>query len=312
MDRHTRRRSLEDPLPWAFVETGVTTPFLWEEYQKGLQGEVTPPCQEEPCHRCGVCDGETITLKQFPATEISSSASRGQPQARKRSTRGKVRLRFKKEGDLRFISHLELVSLFHRAAKRADLSLGYSQGFHPMPRIVFASALPVGVESLAEVAELELEGAFSASDVKKRLNEILPSGIEITEAQEVPLSSSITPLSHRSIYWIRLDQALTRGEAENRIEKALTAKKLLIHQERKGKEREVDILPLIEGIRVTLKNGSEGSVSEGQGPRESETWGVELILRKSQGRSAKPTEIMENLLQLGKESVAGCQVVKIG
>ena len=187
MDRHTRRRSLEDPLPWSFVETGVTTQFLWEEYQKGLQGEVSPPCQEGPCHRCGVCDGEEITLRQFPATESCSSGSRGQQQALKKPTRRKVRLRFKKEGDLRFISHLELASLFHRASKRADLSLGYSEGFHPMPRIVFASALPVGVESLAEVVELELEGTFSASDVKKRLNQGLPSGIEIIEAQEVPL-----------------------------------------------------------------------------------------------------------------------------
>ena len=311
MDRHTRRRSLEDPLPWSFVETGVTTQFLWEEYQKGLRGEVSPPCQEEPCHRCGVCDGEEITLRQFPATESPSSGSRGQQQDRKRPARRKVRLRFKKEGDLRFISHLELASLFHRASKRADLSLGYSEGFHPMPRIVFASALPVGVESLAEVVELELEGTFSASDVKKRLNQALPSGIEIIEAQEVPLSSPVTPLSHRSIYWIRLDQALTREEAEKRIKKALSAEELFIHQERKGKEREVDILPLIEGVRVTSKNDRGGSVSGPQGSREHEEWGVELIVRRSQGKTAKPTEIMESLLQLGKESMAGCKVVKI-
>jgi radical SAM-linked protein len=311
MDRHTRRRSREDPLPWSFVETGVTTQFLWEEYQKGLQGEVSPPCPGGPCHRCGVCDGEAITLRQFPATENPSSGNRGQPQARKKPARRKVRLRFKKEGDLRFISHLELASLFHRASKRADLSLGYSEGFHPMPRIVFASALPVGVESLAEVVELELEGTSSASDVKKRLNESLPSGIEIIEAQEVPLSSPITPLIHRSIYWIRLDQALTREETEKRIKKALSAEELRIHQERKGKEREVDILPLIEEVRVTSKNDRDRSVSEPQGSREHETWGVELVLRRSQGKAAKPTEIMESLLQLGRESMAGCKVVKI-
>ena len=311
MDRHTRRRSLEDPLPWSFVDTGVTTQFLWEEYQKGLQGEVSPPCQEGPCHRCGVCDGEEITLRQFPATESLSSGSRSQQQARKKPTRRKVRLRFKKEGDLRFISHLELASLFHRASKRADLSLGYSEGFHPMPRIVFASALPVGVESLAEVVELELEGTFLVSDVKKRLNEGLPSGIEIIEAQEVPLASPITPLIHRSIYWIRLGQALTREEAEKRIKKALSAKELLIHQERKGKQREVDILPQIEAIRVTSKNDRDGFASGPKGSGENEEWGVELVLRRSQGKTAKPTEIMERLLQLGKELMAGCKVVKI-
>jgi radical SAM-linked protein len=289
----------------------VTTQFLWEEYQKGLQGEVSPPCQEGPCHRCGVCDGEAIALRQFAATGNPSPGGGREQQARKKPTRRKVRLRFKKEGDLRFISHLELASLFHRASKRAGLSLGYSEGFHPMPRIVFASALPVGVESVAEVVELELEGTFSASDVRKRLNERLPHGVEIIEAQEVPLSSSITPLTHRSIYWIRLDQALTRGEAEKRIEKALRAEELRIHQERKGKVREVDILPLIEGVRVTSKNDRDGSVSRSPGSSEHETWGVELVLRRTQGKTAKPTEIMESLLQLGKESMAGCNVVKI-
>jgi radical SAM-linked protein len=180
-----------------------------------------------------------------------------------------------------------------------------------MPRIVFASALPVGVESIAEVVELELEGTFSASDVQKRLNEGLPHGIEIIEAQEVPLSSSVTPSIHRSIYWIRLDQALTREETEKRIKKALSAEALLIHQERKGKKREVDILPLIEGIRVTSKNDRDRSVSTPEGSGEDETWGVELVLRRSHGKTAKPTEIMGSLLQLGNESVAGCSVVKI-
>ena len=311
MDRHTRRRTFGDPLPWSFVETGVTTQFLWEEYQRGLQREVSPPCQEGPCHRCGVCDGEEITLRQFPASENLSSGNNAQQQSPKKPTRRKVRLRFKKEGDLRFISHLELASLFHRASKRADLSLGYSEGFHPMPRIIFASALPVGVESLSEVVELELEGTCSASDVQKRLNQGLPSGIEIIEAQEVPLSSPITPVIHRSIYWIRLDQALAKEEVEKRIKKALSAEELIIHQERKGKQREVDILPLIEGVQVTSKSDRDGSVSGPGGPTEHEEWGVELVLRRSQGKTAKPTEIMESLLQLGKESMAGCKVVKL-
>jgi radical SAM-linked protein len=180
-----------------------------------------------------------------------------------------------------------------------------------MPRIVFSSALPVGVESLAEVVELEMEGTFSASDVKKRLNEALPTGIEIMEAQDVPLSSTLTPLIHRSIYWIGLGQALTREETEKRIKKALSLEELVIHQERKGKEREVDIRPLIEEVRVTSKRDRDGSVVGPQESREDETWGVELVLRRHEGKTAKPTEIMESLLQLGKESMAGCNVVKI-
>jgi len=61
-----------------------------------------------------------------------------------------------------------------------------------MPRIVFATALPVGMESLAEVVDLELEGSLAASDVKERLNQALPQGIRITEAAEAP-SSPLRP-----------------------------------------------------------------------------------------------------------------------
>ncbi len=311
MDQHTRRRRLEDDLPWSFVETGVATQFLWEEYQNGLRGEVSPSCQGEPCRRCGVCDGKEVSLRQFPATESPSLGRKAEQPVGKKPTRRKVRLRFKKEGDLRFISHLELASLFHRASKRADLPLGYSEGFHPMPRIVFASALPVGVESLTEVVDMELEGPLSASDVKERLSQSLPPGIEIVEAQEVPLSSPIALLIHRSIYWIRLNGALAKEEAEKRIQKALSAEELIIHQERKGKQRKVDILPLIEEVRVKAKHDRDRSVSGPEGSDENEEWGVELVLRRSQGKTAKPTEIMGSLLQLGKESLSGCKVVKI-
>jgi len=108
-----------------------------------------------------------------------------------------------------------------------------------------------------------------------------------------------------------LDQALTREEAEKRIKKALSAEELLIHQERKGKERKVDILPLIEAIRVTSRDDPHRSVLGPKGSGGHEEWGVELVLRRSQGRTAKPTEIMGSLLQLGKESISGCPVVKI-
>jgi len=62
---------------------------------------------------------------------------------------------------------------------------------------------------------------------------------------------------------------------------------------------------------VTSESDRDRFVSEPGGSREHKEWGVKLVLRRSQGKTAKPTEIMESLLQLGKESMAGCKVVKI-
>ena len=109
---------------------------------------------------------------------------------RKKGTKQKIQLGFTKRGEMRFMGHLELAHLFHRASKRAGLPLCYSEGFHPMPRIIFARALPVGVESLNEIVHLELERRVSPQEVRKRLNAVLPGGIEIMDAREVIFLSS--------------------------------------------------------------------------------------------------------------------------
>ena len=94
-------------------------------------------------------------------------------------------------------SHLELAHLFYRASKRADLPLCFSEGFHPMPRIIFATALPVGMESLTEIVDMECEGKITPLEVMERLNQTLPPGIEIMEAEEVPLFFHLSSLPIR-------------------------------------------------------------------------------------------------------------------
>ena len=216
---------------------------------------------------------------------------------RKKAIREKVRLKFTKKGEVRFVSHLELAHLFYRASKRADLPLCHSGGFHPMPRIIFATALPVGTESLMEIVDMELEGRVTPLEVKERLSQTLPPGIDIIEANEVPLSSPCAPLLQRSVYWIPLDHLISKEEAKTRLAKAMEKREFVLHQERKGKQRKVDVRPLIE--RMEVKEA------------ESSNWGVELVLRKGMGRTAKPTEIIGAMLGLQEDSLAQCKPVKI-
>ncbi len=70
--------------------------------------------------------------------------------------RQRVRIRFRKEDDLRLISHRDLVRTLERLFRRAELPLGMSEGFHPKPRMSFPSALAVGIAGTDEVMELEL------------------------------------------------------------------------------------------------------------------------------------------------------------
>src|SRR5438270_5642800 len=80
----------------------------------------------------------------------------------------KVRIRFRKDGDLRLVSHHDLMRCFERMLRRAALPMRNTSGFHPKPRLVFALSLPLGVIGRDEVAELELEQDFNLADIHYR------------------------------------------------------------------------------------------------------------------------------------------------
>jgi radical SAM-linked protein len=302
MDLCTQKKSFEDPLPWSLIDTGVQSKSLWEEYQKGLKEEVSPPCMGKDCLRCGVCNGEGIRVREGHPIETETQERREKGRNQKKTINKKVRLRFRKVGEIRFLSHLELAQLFYRASRRADLPLCFSEGFHPMPKIIFATALPVGVESLAEVVDMELEGRIPAGEVMERLNQMLPQGIQVIGAEEVLLSSSPSYPPHRSVYWISLDHLLSKEEAFAKVKKALDQEEFLVHQKRKEENRIVDVRPLIEKMDV---KGTEEGLGEASG------WGIELILRNVGGRRAKPSEIIEAIMGWERNSFAQFKVIKL-
>jgi radical SAM family uncharacterized protein/radical SAM-linked protein len=299
MDSRARKKEFKDVLPWSFIETGMGAPFLWEEYQRGLEEKISPPCVKADCHRCGICNGKTITIKESDPVEMKALERIAKKDIRKKGVKKKIRLKFRKVGEMRFLSHLELVHLFYRASLRAELPLCYSEGFHPMPRIIFATALPVGMESLAEIVDMECEGKVIPLEVMKRLNQSLPPGIEIIEAAEVPFFFHLSSLPHPSIYWVPLDHLLSKEEAVPKINNVLDKKEFLVHQERDGKKRSVDIRPLIEKMEIKER------------PGEASQWGVELVVRRMTGRTAKPIEIIGAILGLEGEPLAQCKVIKL-
>jgi radical SAM-linked protein len=171
-----------------------------------------------------------------------------------------------------------------------------------MPRIVFATAIPVGMESRMEIVDIELEGQINSREVKEKLNQTLPEGIEILEAEEVPLNSHSSSALTPSVYWVPLDRLISKEEAILRIQRALEEQAFILHQERKGKERSVDVRPLIEKMEV-----KEGRKDLGEAP----PWGIELVLRNGKGRTAKPTEIVGAILGLEEEVLSQCKIIKL-
>ena len=77
----------------------------------------------------------------------------------------RARITFSKSGPLRYIGHLDLQTLWERAARRAGLPLAYSNGFHPQAKIYFAAALPLGFSSRAEVMDMRLKTDIALAEL---------------------------------------------------------------------------------------------------------------------------------------------------
>lgn len=105
----------------------------------------------------------------------------------------KVRIRFRKSGDLRLVSHLDLMRSLERMLRRAALPFRMTEGFHPTPRLVIAQSLPLGIVGHSEVAELELIAEIEPDEILGRLREQSPPGIEFLSAQRIPLKTTARP-----------------------------------------------------------------------------------------------------------------------
>ncbi len=100
--------------------------------------------------------------------------------------RQRARIRFRKQGDLRFLGHRDLARLLERLFRRAGLKLARSEGFHPKPRMSFPSALALGIEGLDEVMELELAEPYAADQLLAALAPRAVAGLTFHCVEIVP------------------------------------------------------------------------------------------------------------------------------
>jgi radical SAM family uncharacterized protein/radical SAM-linked protein len=174
-----RSRDFDEVLPWSHLDCGVNKGYLWEEYERALSEELTTDCRTQGCNDCGVCDHKTVRM-ELHLQELEEQGGSVRAEEKKEESFG-YRLVFSKFGRGRFLSHLEMATAFQRAMRRAKLPLAYTQGYHPSPKVSFGDALPLGLESQAEEMKLILHQPLLPSEIGKRLNSKLPSGLKILE-----------------------------------------------------------------------------------------------------------------------------------
>lgn len=116
------------------------------------------------------------------------------------------RLRFSKEKNLKFLSHLELIRTMERAFRRAQLPLVYSEGFHPHPKLSFGPALAVGISSNDEYLDFQLLHDIDPEKIKISLNQSLPEGIQAIAIARFGIhhSKTLNAVINRASYSIQL------------------------------------------------------------------------------------------------------------
>lgn len=158
----------------------------------------------------------------------------------------KILLEFNKKPSLRWISHLDLIKVFEKALRRANLPIALSQGYNPRPKMSIALPLPVGVSSEGEYLELELTEFLELEELRHCLNRQLPAELQIIKVQELPEKTpAIMSLVEASEYLIHLPVDIELGDKlDIIIQNLLSQPEILVHYLNKdGKNKVQDLKP---------------------------------------------------------------------
>jgi len=161
----------------------------------------------------------------------------------------RLRIRFRRGEEVKYISHLDLMRLWQRAFNRAGISLAYSAGFHPHPRISLAVPLALGVTSDAELMDIVLDKWVSPHSLATAVSEQLPPGIEIQQVFPLPLTMpSLQSQVRYAEYRVELETDKGQKEIESAITSLLALEHLPWQHQRDTGPRHYDLRALIDDL----------------------------------------------------------------
>jgi len=192
-----------------------------------------------------------------------------------------LRLRFSKNGKIRFVGHRDVARIFERAVRVGELPVAYSEGFSPRPKVAFGLALSVGYASDNEYLDLVLAERVDLRAAADRVAAALPDGLDLLEVGEVerPYVSLMEAVT--SCSWVielaDVDADVARASADE----LLAADRVIITRERKGKSVDDDIRPDLLALKVLMNTNPATCMIE-----------AELGTRQ---RSLRPSEMLAAL-----------------
>ncbi len=170
------------------------------------------------------------------------------------------RLLFEKKGNAVWISHLDLMRLFQRAFKRADLPLTHTQGYNPRPSVSIALPLSVGVESRCELLDFDLDGEqISPKEICERLNKVLVDGISVRKVYTNGRKLRNLALL-KSVLFFEYDRGIP-DDAEEIINQLFHSESLIVPKRTKNGMQDQDIIPMIRSLTIERISDQELTVT---------------------------------------------------
>ena len=337
-------------LPWSHIDVGLEHGFLDREYRKAMRNRLSPPCgktvgsfvhhtnvkdaEDEKrrlvCYDCGIaCDltqmkderigflrsMDALEPRQAPTpTEEATDdlvdrrpfhgVDQGPPM--------RVRIGYRTVGRTAYTSHLDMVRTFPRMLRQVGLPLYYSEGFHPLPRLTFGPALPVGTASLCEHVDVRLRANESPNldNLCARLNETALDGVEFFGHQVLgPHDAAL----NRVIEETDFVAALARQELtalglddEEALRRTLANRPADLHIDRdiKGVKKRVDVGAAL--VDIVVGHGADALAQAGMA---GDLLPVTVTLRLGGKTTPRPGEVLRALT--GVDALAP-RVVRVG
>jgi radical SAM-linked protein len=288
----------EEDLPWEIVSYEIERAHFLKERHKAYQACLTAECKVERCSSCGVCDFQAMrNLLAAPVTSEKPDPAQGLLQGVPGST---VRLGYMKGEGVRFISHLDVLRELERTLRRAAVPVLYSEGYSPRPKLSAGPPLALGWTSNSEWIDVELAGDWPEQrllDLLDELNGVVAPGLTFTVAAAMPpkVPSLMTGIE-KSAFVARFPRppfSTSFGTLTEASVSFMVQTSVVIVRERKRRRREIDLRPMVHEFAVVAED--------------------EVVLRitTAEGRSAKPTEVLQAALGLDEGLVPLVRIHKL-
>ena len=167
----------------------------------------------------------------------------------------KIRVKFRKYGNMKFIGHLDVMRYFQKALRRAQVDICYSAGYSPHPIMSFAAPLGLGLTSNGEYMDIEVNQTEDSCRMIDRLNAVMVDGMEVTAFRRLPDDAkSAMSLIAAADYRVEIRPGHDRPAVlfdclAEQLSAFRSLPQVLVHKKTKKSETEVDLLPMIYDLR---------------------------------------------------------------